>query len=391
MCFSFLPLCLLYLDSLVHIHTLIHPSSFDVTFKQVTGFFRTQLEDGIMGMNNKDGAFWFQLREHYKQMGYDNNSDNDNDGVHISDVADQFNPSQFSLCYDRQPISKNVDHGLGSGTLTLGGSDPLLHNTPMVYASNITPDGGWCKVRVTAMFLRTNGGTLLSVSSLTSSDTTTMTATDGITTDNMIPRYLRVHATEDDLNGGSDPQQGVIIDSGITDTYLPQTLAGPFQNAWVEALGGNNVYDNTPRELSIKQLRSLPTILIILRGHVVPSNVDNLEKGVIGMTRSHVSMFAASEEYPISDTDIVVAMPPGHYMEESSSILGMYTSRLYFTERPGSQSILGSNFLMGHDVLFDNGQGRIGFAESHCDYKRYVEERNTIIQQEQAGLEGQGR
>lgn len=335
---------------------------------QVTGFFRTQLEDGIMGMNNKDGAFWFQLREHYKQMGYDNNN-NDNDGVHDSNAVDQFNPSQFSLCYDRQPISKNLDHGLRSGTLTLGGSDPLLHNTPMVYASNITPDGGWYKVRITAMFLRTNGGTLLSV---TSSDTT-MTTTDGSNTD--IPRYLRVHATEDDLNGGSDPQQGVIIDSGTTDTYLPQTLAGPFQNGWVEAMGGNNVYDNTPRELTIKQLRSLPTILIILRGHA-PSNVDSLEKGVIGMTHSHVSMFTP-EEYPISDTDIVVAMPPGHYMEESSSTPGMYTSRLYFTERAGSQSILGSNFLMGHDVLFDNGQGRIGFAESHCDYTRYVEERNT--------------
>lgn len=372
-----------------HLSPINHPSSLDVTFVQVTGFFRTQLEDGIMGMNNKDAAFWFQLREHYKQMGYDN-SNNDNDGVHASGVADQFNPSQFSLCYDRQPISKNLDHGLGSGTLTLGGSDPLLHNTPMVYASNITPDEGWYKVRITAMFLRTNGGTLLSVSSLTSIDTTTttMTATDGVATD-IMPRYLRVHATEDDLNGGSDPQQGVIIDSGTTDTYLPQTLAGSFQQAWVDAMGGIDVYDNTPRELTIKQLRSLPTILIILRGHA-PSNVDNLEKGAIGMTHSHVSMFT-SEEYPISDADIVVAMPPGHYMEESSSTPGMYTSRLYFTERPGSQSILGSNFLMGHDVLFDNGQGRIGFAESHCDYTRYVKEKNTIIQQEHAGLEGQGR
>ena len=353
-----------------------------VTFVQVTGFFRTQLEDGIMGMNNKDGAFWFQLREHYKQMGYDNNSDSGNDGIRDSNVAvDQFNPSQFSLCYDRQPISKNLDHGLGSGTLTLGGSDPLLHNTPMVYASNITPDGGWYKVKITAMFLRTNGGTLLSVSHITRSDTT-MTATDGVAID--VPQYLRVHATEDDLNGGSDPQQGVIIDSGTTDTYLPETLAEPFQNAWVQAMGDNDVYDNTPRELTIKQLRSLPTILIILRGHV-PSNVYALDKDVIGMTRSHVSMFTSAEEYPISDTDIVVAMPPGHYMEESSITPGMYTSRLYFTERPGSHSILGSNFLMGHDVLFDNEQGRIGFAESHCDYTRYVEERNTIIQQEQAG------
>ena len=32
---------------------------------------------------------------------------------------------------------------------------------------------------------------------------------------------------------------------------------------------------------------------------------------------------------------------------------------------------------MGHEVNFDIGRGRIGFAESHCNYERYVQERDA--------------
>lgn len=38
---------------------------------------------------------------------------------------------------------------------------------------------------------------------------------------------------------------------------------------------------------------------------------------------------------------------------------------------------------MGHEVNFDVGRGRIGFAESHCDYSRYVEERDAKQMQAQ--------
>lgn len=42
---------------------------------------------------------------------------------------------------------------------------------------------------------------------------------------------------------------------------------------------------------------------------------------------------------------------------------------------------------MGHEVLFDNRAGRIGFAESHCDYGRYVVEKGEMMQ---ALVEGEG-
>jgi len=39
---------------------------------------------------------------------------------------------------------------------------------------------------------------------------------------------------------------------------------------------------------------------------------------------------------------------------------------------------------MGHEVLFDNRRGRIGFAESHCDYGRYIKEREQVLLASQA-------
>ena len=37
--------------------------------------------------------------------------------------------------------------------------------------------------------------------------------------------------------------------------------------------------------------------------------------------------------------------------------------------------------MMGHEILFDNSSGRMGFAESHCDYSRYMEERDLMLEQ----------
>jgi len=269
---------------------------------------------------------------------------------------------------DHQPLSIDLRPGVGSGALTLGGTDPLLHNTAMVFAENITPLGGWYPVRIKAMFLRTKGGTL----------------SEPYQDEKTVVEYLRVNAKEDVLNGSPDKSKGVIIDSGTTDTYLPQGLKAAFDEAWKMALGSDSSatskYHNNPTKMTPEEVESLPTILLVLKGHS-SSNANN--ENAIGMTRSHKDMFKESQSSePISKSDVVVAIPPTHYMEESRGKTGTYTARVYFTERYGAQSILGSNVLMGHEVNFDIGRGRIGFAESHCDYSRYVEERDAKQQEE---------
>ena len=323
-----------------------------------------------MGMDNRKGAFWLQLHEHYKRNGYVAADDNSDDSSSSS-----FDPAQFSLCYDRQPLSMDLTTGVGSGTLTLGGTDPLLHNTEMVYAQNIAPNEGWYTVRIRAMFLRTRGGTLSEGPFVQ----------DGEDAQEVV-EYVRVKAKESALNGQLSKERGVIVDSGTTDTYLPQGIKAEFDVAWKAATGDDGTYHNNAIEMTPEQMKSLPTILIVLQGH--PSNDDG--STAIGMTRSHEAMFkkevvVEGEEglEAVSDSDVIVAIPPTHYMEESHQEPGKYTARIYFTERFGAQSILGSNILMGHEVNFDVGKGRIGIAESHCNYETYIQERDSQLQQEQ--------
>merc|ERR1712176_1090868 len=68
--------------------------------------------------------------------------------------------------------------------------------------------------------------------------------------------------------------------------------------------------------------------------------------------------------------DITITMPPNHYAEYSEKDK-KYAIRLYFTERSGG--VLGANFMTGHDVLFDLENGRVGFAESNCDYEETIQ------------------
>ena len=209
------------------------PFSLRPTSSQVTGLFRTKLEYGIMGMNNREGAFW--LHEHYKRNGYVT-SDDGND-------SSSFDPAQFSLWYDRQPLSMDLNTGVRSGTLALGGTDPLLHNTDMVYAQNIAPGEGWYTVRIKAMFLKTKGGTLLEGPFLQDGE------------DAQVVEYVRVNAKESTLNGQLSKERGVIVDSGTTDTYLPWSIKAEFDVAWKKppATMGNNAVEITTEQMKHRQ------------------------------------------------------------------------------------------------------------------------------------------
>ena len=61
----------------------------------------------------------------------------------------------------------------------------------------------------------------------------------------------------------------------------------------------------------------------------------------------------------------MVALPPSRYMVRDASN-GVAYFNLEFQD--GDHNTLGANFVAGHAVLFDVDHGRIGFAESHCNY-----------------------
>lgn len=288
----------------------------------ITGLFITQLADGIMGMENEDTAFWKQM---YTKAAIPR--------------------PEFSLCFSRS--DEAMREGTGAGAMTLGGVDPRLHMSPMVYAKNVK-GSGFYGVTLKAMYLRAGGGV--------SAQTTQEDMNSG--------NVHKLPLSENELNSGN-----VIVDSGTTDTYFNRALDGPFKSLWKELTGRS--YDHSAMELSEEELATFPTILLVLSGYdgeVVgdepTGNPDDIAGYVGGTGLSNNSR------------DVVVAIPASHYFEYDYDT-GKYVARVYTDE--GSGSVLGANAMMGHDVYFDNARGRIGFAESNCDYVSLLLSEGTSI------------
>lgn len=293
--------------------------AFDMTFgcqNVVTGLFKTQMADGIMGMSNQPSTYWSQMFEAGK-MGSDKN---------------------FGLCFSRPPLITKA--GTEAGAMTLGGVDERLHLTPLVYTSNFNSGRStFFSVKVRKMMLREGKYG-------ESAQSTDVNPHKGVTV---------LDIPESTLNTG-----GVIVDSGTTDTYWNGAIAQAFKVIFKEMAGWE--HDNQKHRLSDKEFAKLPTILLQLysdeatNGHIPdPFKAPGLA-GAMDVDNKY---------------DVILAIPPSHYMEYSPEGES-YTSRFYPVERSGS--VLGANAMMGHDVSFDVDNNRIGWAESKCDYTSTVQD-----------------
>ena len=283
----------------------------------VTGLFKTQLADGIMGMNSRPETFWAQMFNAGK-MG-DNKA--------------------FALCFARQPTAAR--EGTESGALTLGGADGRLHESPMVFTSQASKGRSeFFSVKVRRVMLRDG----LAGESAQSEN---VNVNEGV-------KVLDIAASS--LNSG-----GVIVDSGTTDTYWNRAIASEFNKVFAQVSGGRQ-HNNNPIALTDEELAALPTILFQLESDAA-TNPD--------VTDPFHTVGLAGALDPKNPYDVILAFPPSHYMEYDPSD-GKYTSRFYPTE--GSGSVLGANAMMGHDVFFDVDNDRIGWAESSCDYTTLVTE-----------------
>jgi hypothetical protein len=212
------------------------------------------MADGIMGMNTRAESFWYQMFEAGK-LGPD---------------------KQFSLCFSRQPTADRK--GTESGAITLGGSDPRLHDTEMVYTQGASKGrAGFFSTKVRKVYLR--DGTAGESSWSVHKD-----QTSGV---------VEIDIDYAKLNAG-----GVIVDSGTTDTYFTQNLAAPFTKAFRDMTGKS--YSHTSISLSKKDLDSLPTILFQLE-----ANPDDNTKQKIGL---------AGDLDPEHPKDVLLAVPPSHYV-----------------------------------------------------------------------------
>ncbi len=288
---------------------------------EITGLFKTQLADGIMGMSDSKQAFWHQMFRNHK-----------------------IRQKQFSLCYTRPPHA--LREGSEAGAVTLGGTDERLHDiSPMVYTtlegtSSEMGEGdtksGYYDIHVREMYLRDGsaGGDLA--------------------------QSQDVSATTIKLAGAAmiNDEGGVIVDSGTTDTYFSDVIKKQLSTKW-EALAGMG-WTHDKLTLSPEEVHKLPTLLLQFAGDI-PMNKEVAQKYGRGDPNNIPGLAGdLDKNYPY---DVIVAIPASHYMEAMSD--GSVTNRLYATETDGS--VLGANSLIGHDVLVS-----IFYFTSFCLYESLI-------------------
>ena len=190
---------------------------------------------------------------------------------------------------------------VGGGIMTLGGVDQRIHTKPGIQYASIRDGDGWYTITLLDIQLMAQG--------------------------TREKKSLNVDASK--YSSG----KGVIVDSGTTDTYLPQAIQAVFAQKFRELSGIE--FSSANFKLTDRQLMSIPNVVFVLQG---------------------------TDGQPFD-----VVMPWTNYIDKVGD--GMYAFRIYLTE--GSGAVLGANFMDGYNVIFDKDNKRVGFAKSDCVYEEF--------------------
>ena len=122
-------------------------------------------------------------------------------------------------------------------------------------------------------------------------------------------------------NGG----KGTIVDSGTTDTFLPTSVQQRFNELFLQITGVD--YTQDAIHLTYAQVAMMPNIVISVEG-VDGNNID-------------------------------LEIPASSYVNNLGG--GKYAFRIYFQDDTGI--VLGGNFFLEKNIIFDADNQRIGFAQ----------------------------
>jgi hypothetical protein len=266
----------------------------------LSGLFKEQYADGIMGFEHSNYSIFAALQASHVLEEYQDDDDN----VSTTQSKELMHAMPFSMCLS-----------LTGGWMGLGGALVERHLEPMkttklvkeTKRTSTSKSKGIYAVTVTELWL---GDTCLTCSS-----------------DKATQKYL--------LEGFA-ADKGAILDSGTTDTYLPDRLADLWDEAWYAQTGRRS--ENSTDFYSQAELERLPTMRIVL------------------------------------ENNVTLTVPPSHYMEREEDKSGRqrrkgdtkeWTNRIYVDEPAGA--VLGINAMLGHDILFDWQKGLVGVAPADCE------------------------
>ena len=292
--------------------------AFDLSFTcqtQVKGSHTEEMADGVLSMHNAPGSFVHQMFD-----------------------AGVISERKFSLCL-RKVLDPKTS-GSHAGAMTLGGADTRLHSSDMVFSLLDARASGY-RVRMRKIHLRMN-----------SHDD----ATHG--------DVQSVDLEEEDLN-----EHPILLDSAYRDTFLTASISTTLFSAWKKMTGAS--YSSYAKAMSEEERDSLPTILFQLvgdddfNGAVVAARNVSMASDVIGLAGD------LDPEHPL---DVIVTMPASHYLELEPGGEESYVRTISTSTNSETGSVLGGNFMRGHDILFNIDDQRLGWAQSNCDYTDLLEE-----------------
>lgn len=258
--------------------------------------------------------------------------------------AGMITSKRFSLCFTHSELVSKK--GVSAGTMSLGGADPTMHSSTMVYAENI-PSNDWFSIKVQNMYLK---------------HPKKMDEIEGSSDfiRNATARLLLIddHPVQKlDFNPELLSIGGVILDSGTTESYFPPYVKVPFVNAFKELMGFDFIPQVT-KESNITVEAHYPTIIIQLKAAIQVEDSELMEdngnpfRGLAG---------TLDLDHP---NDVILEIPPDHYMLWSTKAQA-FTNRFHMDDS-SSVGVLGANSMYGNDILFDVDKNRIGIAKSNC-------------------------
>lgn len=222
--------------------------------------------------------------------------------------------NKFSICHKKYPFSSLIpsrDRNIGS--VSFGGADHRLNDSEMVYFDlDPSRESNYYHVQISAIHIAPGGGNRIR----------------GPNRNIDLSNSMLVHNDRSKINS-----LGVILDSGSTDSVLPLSLQPTVNEVFLETLGRPFPDRNEEIHVTAQELKAWPTLMF--------------------------------EMHSSEGENAFIALPSSSYMTYNIRNHTFVPSLTFHDDF--KTSILGSNFMRGHNVLFDNDSKSIGFAESNCD------------------------
>jgi hypothetical protein len=179
---------------------------------EATGWYSTQVHDGIAGMSSAKTSFVNQMV-----------------------FQDKLKYPRFTMCFEK---------GTPDGMVTLGGFNPKTLDSPMVYVQNEETEGkNGFKVFVRNVYLRKGGGQSV--------------VSDG---DSLSSNLVKINF---DANAFNSVNRGTIIDSGLPLIVFDESIQQSFLMEWKRMVGQDFSFGKMV--LTEEDVMNLPTVILQIK------------------------------------------------------------------------------------------------------------------------------